>query len=196
MKLLLLASLLAAAGGAAMTREQALAHAFGKDAKPISTRWWWSEEQREQLADLAGVDTRDVAAKHVAWHTAKSGADATTAWFDARKVRTKKQILMVVVAADGTVDEVVVTAFGEPHEYLASQRWLEQFEGHALDEDLALKKDIHGITGATLTAQSTVAAVREALAAHAVAYPPPAEDDDEGPPTVEPPETTVAASRP
>ena len=177
MRLLLLASLLAAGGGAMMTRDQALAHAFGKKAQPTHTRLWWSEEQQAEVARLAGVDADEVGSKHVAWHAAKSGEGARTAWFDARKVRTKKQVLMVVVAPDGTVDEVLVTAFGEPHEYLASERWLQQFEGRALDEDLALKKGIHGITGATLTAQATVAAVRETLAAHAVAYPPPAEED-------------------
>ena len=191
MKLLLLASLLAAGGGAMMTRDQALDIAFGKDAEPTRSRHWWSEAEQLEVARLAGVDADEVAAKHVAWHAAKSGDGARPAGFDARTVRTKKQVLMVVVEADGSVGEVVVTAFGEPHEYLAPDRWLRQFDGRVLDEDLALKKGIHGITGATLTAQATVATVREALAAHAVAYPPPADEDGE-----EPGDPDGAASRP
>ena len=193
---LFLVGLAAVGAGTRMSREQALAQVFGKQAKPASTAFWWNAEQRAEVARLAGVASDAVAARQTAWHLGDSGADGTTAWFDARKVRTKKQLVMVSVRADGTVGEVLVTAFGEPNEYLASDRWLEQFEGRALDDELALKKSIHGITGATLTAQATVAAVREVLAARAVAYPPPPEPvptpEEEPAPVPEPEEEPAA----
>ena len=46
--------------------------------------------------------------------------------------------------------------------------WYEQYEGQELDDDLALKRDIRPVTGATLTARATTEAVRRVLALHAV----------------------------
>jgi Na+-translocating ferredoxin:NAD+ oxidoreductase RnfG subunit len=65
---------------------------------------------------------------------------------------------------DGTVKRVEVVAFLEPPEYMPSERWYQQFEGQQLDEDLTLDRDIHAVTGATLTAKATTAAVRRMIA--------------------------------
>jgi hypothetical protein len=57
-----------------------------------------------------------------------------------------------------------VTAFLEPPDYLASERWLRQYARRRLDDDLALQRAIRPIAGATLTANATNAAVRRVLA--------------------------------
>jgi Na+-translocating ferredoxin:NAD+ oxidoreductase RnfG subunit len=75
---------------------------------------------------------------------------------------------MVVLDADGTVRRVEVVTFREPLEYMPRKGWYEQYEGQELDDDLALKRDIRPVTGATLTARATTEAVRRALALHAV----------------------------
>jgi Na+-translocating ferredoxin:NAD+ oxidoreductase RnfG subunit len=58
--------------------------------------------------------------------------------------------------------------FREPLEYMPRKGWYEQYEGQELDDDLALKRNIRPVTGATLTARATTDAVRRVLALHAV----------------------------
>ena len=89
-----------------------------------------------------------------------------TAYFDTHRVRTLEETLMVVVGADGRVARVEILAFGEPPEYLPKKGWLGQFAGHALDEELSVKRGIRGITGATLSSQAATDAVRRILAIH------------------------------
>jgi Na+-translocating ferredoxin:NAD+ oxidoreductase RnfG subunit len=75
---------------------------------------------------------------------------------------------MVVIDVAGRVERVEVLSFDEPPDYLPGAAWYRQFLGQALDSQLALKRDIDGITGATLTARATTEAVRRVLAVHGV----------------------------
>jgi Na+-translocating ferredoxin:NAD+ oxidoreductase RnfG subunit len=93
------------------------------------------------------------------------------AYFEAHPVRTMPEVVMVVVTAQGTVDRVEILKFSEPPEYRAPAGWLAQFKGHDLDDDLSLKGDIVGMTGATLTARAVTDAVRRLLAVHAYLQP-------------------------
>ena len=90
-------------------------------------------------------------------------------------VRTLRQVLMVVVDPEGKIRRVELLAFAEPTEFIPNARWYGQFVGKALDETLSLKRDIKGVTGATLTARATTQAVRRVLATHAVLHPAPNE---------------------
>ena len=90
---------------------------------------------------------------------------------DSHNVRTLPETFMVVVEPNGTLRRVEVLAFHEPPEYLPTERWIEQFPGKKLDDDLKLGAGIQGITGATLSAQAMTAGVRRALAIIAVAIP-------------------------
>ena len=49
--------------------------------------------------------------------------------------------------------------------------WYGQFPGKGLDADLDLKRGIHPVAGASLTARATTAAVRRVLALHRVLAP-------------------------
>jgi hypothetical protein len=60
-------------------------------------------------------------------------------------------------------------SFGEPEEYIPRTKWYAQFMGKGLQDDLRLKGDIKGVSGATLTATATASAARRTLALHAVA---------------------------
>ena len=75
---------------------------------------------------------------------------------------------MVVVGADAKVAFVEILSFSEPDDYLASKRWLGQLPGRELDDDLALRRGLRGIAGATLTAEAVARAVRRVLAVHQV----------------------------
>jgi hypothetical protein len=98
----------------------------------------------------------------------QDGAVVGTAYLDTHRVRTLQETLMIVVAPDGTVERVDVLTFGEPEEYLPKALWFEQFDGRPLDDDLAVKRGIRGITGATLSSHAATEAVRRTLAIHRV----------------------------
>ena len=103
---------------------------------------------------------------HVGW---KDGAVQGYAVIDSHVVRTMPETFMVVIDPKGALRRVEILAFHEPPEYQAPARWIAQFEGKTLTDDLKLGAGIQGITGATLSAQATTAGVRRALALVAVA---------------------------
>lgn len=96
------------------------------------------------------------------------GEPGGTAYFDVHQVRTLEETLMVALDADGEVKRLEVLSFREPLDYLPRDLWYEQFEGRTLGPGLRVKADIHGVTGATLTARATTEAVRRVLALHGV----------------------------
>ena len=125
-----------------LTREQALEKVWGE-----------SEVTTSQKSD------------HTFYSSANS-KDKSSASFYTKKVRSKSQTIMVHFAEDGTILDVVLCKFKEPVRYKPSEKWLKQFDGKKLNDDLRLKKDIDGISGATLTARATVSSVRTILAAY------------------------------
>ena len=102
---------------------------------------------------------------HVGW---KGSLVLGYAVIDSHLVRTLPETFMVVIDSKGTLRRVDVLAFHEPPEYLPTARWIEQFPGRGLDDDLKLGAAIQGITGATLSAQAMTAGVRRALALFSV----------------------------
>ena len=95
-------------------------------------------------------------------------AGSMTAYFESHPVRTMNETIMVVVGAGGAVQFVEILSFAEPDDYRASKRWLRQFPEKRLDEDLALRRGLRNIAGATLTAEAVSRGVRRALAVHQV----------------------------
>lgn len=188
--------------GVRLTVDAALAAAFPK-AKVERARVALSEAEVKAVIAASGDAgaTSRVAFRYTARD--ERGAVLGTAYFDGHVVRTKRETVMVVVAPDGKAREVVLLAFQEPQEYVPTARWYGQFAGKALDPKLALGAGIDGCSGATLTARATTAAVRRALALHAVleraAVPPPkpeapkpeAPKPSSGPPSPPPPKETA-----
>ena len=95
-------------------------------------------------------------------------AGSTTAYFESHLVRTMNETVMVVVGPSSTVSFVEMLSFAEPEDYLASPRWLAQFKGKPLDDDLAVRRGLRNIAGASLTSEAVTRAVRRALAVHQV----------------------------
>lgn len=79
-------------------------------------------------------------------------------------VRTQTQTYMVVLSPEGVVQKTVILAFHEPREYIASDRWLKQFEDRSDPQSLKLGDNIAGVAGSTLTSQSITAGIRRVLA--------------------------------
>ena len=161
--LLLGAALLALAAGAGdPTREEALAQAFGAKAVFARTTHWLTPAQRERAAALAGAPVRSVAEIWTARDA--EGRLLGSALVDARTVRTHGQTVLYAIAPDGKLARVIVLGFDEPREYLPKPAWYGALAGKPLDDELQLKRGVHAVTGATLTARATVAGAREALA--------------------------------
>ncbi|MCI0615426.1 FMN-binding protein [bacterium] len=144
-----------------ISREEALKLAF-PDAEVRQSMIFLTKDEQDEASKLAGVPIESgLVARYDALKDQKS---IGRAYLDTHIVRTKKESLLIVLSEDGKIRRIEIVAFQEPPEYLPSEKWYEQFEGKSLDPDLRLKKEIHPVTGATLTAQASTDASRRVLA--------------------------------
>jgi hypothetical protein len=145
--------------------EEALDLAFPKYEVARRTAYL-TKEQVRRARELAGAEIPS--ALVTSYVATRGGQPAGTAYFDTHRVRTLPETLMIVVDPQGRVARVEVISFREPEDYVPRGNWYEQFRNQTLDRDLQLKRDIHPVTGATLTARATTNAVRRVLALHRV----------------------------
>jgi hypothetical protein len=153
-----------------LAKDEALALAF-PGAERIEDRVViLTDEQKAQIEKLARAPLESqLWTVYVGW---KGGEVQGYAIIDTHVVRTLPETFMVVLEPSGTVRRVDILAFHEPPDYLPTERWVGQFKGRALDDDLKLNAGIQGITGATLSATAMTAGVRRALALFAVVVKP------------------------
>jgi hypothetical protein len=152
-----------------LTQEEALALAFPDATGIVRETAFLNEEQAAAVEELTGASLDRRVATYYAAHG--DGGWLGVAWFDAHRVRTLEEVLMVVVSPAGAVQRLEVLKFAEPRDYLAPDGWMDQFTGRALSDDLDLKGDIVNMTGATLTSRAVTDAVRRVLAVQAVVDP-------------------------
>lgn len=154
----------------AATQEEALRLAFpGADVQRRTA--YLDDAQLARAAELAGGKAAVESAVVTYYVATKGGTPLGVAYFDAHRVRTLPEVLMIVVDADHKVRRVEVVRFSEPPEYAPPEGWLAQFSGRSLDPELSHKRGIANITGATLTARAVTAATRRVLALHRVIAP-------------------------
>jgi hypothetical protein len=159
--LLATTTLVAVVEGGQITREEALAAVF-PDAAFAVERVFLTQPQMARIGELAGVEVESgLVARYIA---TRDGQTAGRAYVDTHVVRTKRESLLISLEADGRVKRIDVTAFLEPTEYRAHERWLQQYDQRGLTDDLAVQRAIRPMAGATLTAGATNAAVRRVLA--------------------------------
>ena len=155
-----------AAAQEVLTQDEALRLAF-PGATAIERKTAYLRE--EDLAAVRAAAGRGVEVGQgvVSYYLARRGTRSLgVAYFDAHRVRTLPEVLMVVVAPDATVQRIEILKFSEPPEYRPRDGWLELFNGRSLSPDLSLKRGIPALTGATLTANAVTDAVRRVLALH------------------------------
>lgn len=151
-----------------LTVDEALALAFPAPAAWERETAFLTEPDLERVRMLAGPGI-DVGQSVVTYYVAVLGSDTLGyAYFDAHRVRTLPEVLMIVVTPAATIDRIEVVRFTEPPEYRPPDDWLRTFGGYALTEDLRLKGKIITITGATLTSRAVTHASRRTLALHEV----------------------------
>jgi hypothetical protein len=146
-----------------LTVDEALALAFPGSAVERRTVYL-SPEQLARAEALAGE--RPAAAIVHPYEARRDGRLVGTAYFDTHVVRTLGETVMIVVGPSDRVARVEIIAFDEPPEYVPREAWYRQFDGRALDAELELRRAIRPVSGATLTARATTAAVRRVLALH------------------------------
>ena len=148
-----------------ITREEALKAAF-PGAEIRSEVIFLTDAEKHEVQKISGAPVATVLV--ATYRAVKEEKEIGRAYLDTHTVRTKKESLLVILDPDGTLKRVEVVAFLEPPEYLPSERWYQQFEGKALSENLRLDRDIHAVTGATLTAKATMETVRRVMAIDAL----------------------------
>jgi hypothetical protein len=149
-----------------LSRSEALQLAFPGADRVEDKTWILADAQVSRIQDLSGAP---VESRLVRIYTGWSGDQVIGyAIIDQHNVRTLPEAFIVVLDPEGRVRMVKVLAFHEPPEYLPSERWYGQFEGRGADEPLRLGRDVHGVTGATLSARATTRGVKRVLALYRV----------------------------
>lgn len=150
-----------ATAASSLSVDEALALAF-PGCEVARGTVYLTAEQRKRAEELAGEEL-PTAVVHP--YVATRGDEACgTGYFDTHRVRTLAETLLVAIGPSGEILRVEVLAFAEPPEYLPRAEWYGQFAGRGLDAELALRRGIRPVAGATLTARATAAAARRALA--------------------------------
>lgn len=159
--------------GAQLSLQEALRSAFPPPAVVERRTAFLSAEDLAAIRAAAGPDA-PITQRVVSYYVARQGGKPVgVAYFDSHRVRTLNEVVMIVVepsdSGSGSRDRirsVEVLRFAEPPEYHASEVWLDQFNGRRLGPELSLKRSIANMTGATLTSNAIVRAVRRVLATH------------------------------
>jgi len=154
-----------------LTQQEALRLAFPEPAIIERRTAFLDEEQLERARELAGSDV-EVDQRVLTYYVATlDGTSLGVAYFDAHRVRTLPEVLMIVVSAEARIERIEILKFSEPPEYLAPAGWLRQFDGQDLSDELSPKGSIVNITGGTLTSRAVTGASRRVLALHEVIDP-------------------------
>ncbi|HEX8168960.1 MAG TPA: FMN-binding protein [Thermoanaerobaculia bacterium] len=157
---------LAAQARVFMTQQQALAGAFPAGARIARQTVFLTPQQIAAAKKESGVDFPD---KMIVRYAATiDNRVIGYAYFDTHRVRTLPETVMIVVGPDAKVQRIDILSFDEPPDYFPKQRWIDQFRGRALDDDLSLRGKIRPISGASLTGRAITNASRKVLALHHV----------------------------
>lgn len=122
-----------------------------------------SEKEIQQVNQLSGIKQEE---KLISFYLAKQdGQIVGYGYADIHTVRTHPEVVLYAMNTNGEIVKVEVLSFREPPEYKPSEKWLSQFKDKSLEKNkLLLRKDIDGISGATLTARAVTRHSRKALA--------------------------------
>ncbi|MGA7616044.1 MAG: FMN-binding protein [Thermoanaerobaculia bacterium] len=147
-----------------MDQQHALSTAFAPGTTVRRETVFLTDAQLQTARRLSGSDFEDKLV--IRYAGVKDGKVIGWAYFDAHRVRTLPETIMVLVTPDGKISRVDILSFNEPMDYLPKERWLEQLDGHSLDDELALDRAIRPISGASLSGRAIVRASRKILAIH------------------------------
>ncbi len=126
-----------------------------------------SEKELEQIQSMNSSKTFKIKSQLVIRYKAiQKGNVIGYSYIDTHQVRTLSETILVSVNKSGHVTRIEVLNFNEPSEYLAPKKWLEQFRQQKVLNTKIIKRDIYGITGASLTAEAIKRAVLRVSVLH------------------------------
>lgn len=148
------------------SREEALRLAFPDADRVAAENFFLTREQRSEIESRARAPLdSDLLTVYVGQRAAEIAGYAV---LDTHVVRTLPETFLVVMSPSGRIVGTHLLAFHEPLEYLPAGRWLQQFQGKQLADELRVGREIAAITGSTLTSRAVAASIRRALAIHDV----------------------------
>jgi hypothetical protein len=151
-------------------KDEALELAFPGTADVQSRTVILTDAQAATVKERSGAD---LDSRLFTFYTARrNGSIVGYAVIDTHTVRTLPETFLAVLTPEGTVEQVILLAFYEPKEYMPPPQWLDQFEGRGLAGSWRVGRDLHGISGASLTARAIPEALRKILALYDVAIRP------------------------
>jgi hypothetical protein len=148
-----------------MTQQQALGGAFDAGVKLTRQAIFLTPAQISAAKKASGVEFSDAMVVRYTGSNA-AGVPVGYAYFDTHRVRTLPETVMVVIGADGKIAKVEILSFDEPPDYFPKQRWIDQFRGRKLDDELSLRGKVRPISGASLTGRAIMNASRKIFAIH------------------------------
>jgi len=149
-------------------KQEALQEVFAEADTVERRTFFLTEKQVSEISDLAKAPVQSKLAH--AYIGLRDNKLIGVVFFETNVVRTKPETFMVAVNADGQVSRVEMLAFYEPMDYLPVSKWFRLFDGKLLTERLWPKRQIHNVTGATLTVRAVAQGVRKALATYQVIF--------------------------
>ena len=163
--LLLFAIMTPSYGKIYYSKNEAMELAFGKEAVVEMLPLFLTEAELTQIEKLARVKMES--SLYTFYVGKKDGKILGYAAIENHTVRTKPETLLVLLSLEGQVKAIHTLAFHEPPEYQPPQRWYQLLYNRKL-EQLSVRTDIQGITGATLSTRSAINITRKVIAVYQV----------------------------
>ncbi|MDT8407642.1 MAG: FMN-binding protein [Methylococcales bacterium] len=147
------------------SKQEAMVLAFGDQAEVSMVSLFPSAEQSQRIEQLA--KTKLDSGLYTLYAGKIDGQVKGYAAIETQTVRTKPETLLLVLSADGHLEQVVTLAFHEPPEYEPPERWFQLLSGKPIEE-LDFAKGVQAISGATLSTRAALTAARKVLAIYQV----------------------------
>jgi len=149
-----------------LTKKQALEITFPGVDEVVKEKKWLTDEQRKEIGELSQQEVRD---RRLTFFVGKKNGKSTGYMLiDHRLGKSFPITYMVVLNIDGTVRDVEIMIYREPHGWeVRYESFLSQFFGKDTESDF---REINSITGATLSVNSIKGGVQKVVAAYKVLY--------------------------
>lgn len=139
-------------------KDEALKLAFGENASVEMLSLFPSDEQSQQIEQLAKVK---LDSKLISVYVGrKQDSIIAYALIDSHSVRSQTETLLLVLDTQGRLKNVTTLAFNEPPEYQPPERWYTQLLNRTL-EQLSFDQDVQAIAGATLSTRAALNSARK-----------------------------------
>ncbi|MCA9403417.1 MAG: FMN-binding protein [Candidatus Omnitrophica bacterium] len=159
-----------ASGAHLITVEKALPKIYRDADRFESEALQFDTPQMERLEEAAQISFGASHAPGIIRHTAiRNGTPVGVAFEDTVVGKWGPIHYVVGLDTSGNVEEVVILDYyeirGKP---AAKRRFLKQYRGKGVSDPIRLRKDIDGVTGATITSRSLTDGVRKTVHIHSL----------------------------